>query len=128
MNYTRNHHTNLKQFYAMFHVQNYILLSFQSFLQARQCCVNQVLLIQRPLNKIQGLLGKIQRLFKDLKKRFNFQGLFKGLMLFQGLFKTRANHVKTPKRQALKTKRPRKLRPQKNKYEKQILTHLNLIT
>ena len=38
-------------------------------------------------------MGKIQGLFKDLSRFFNFQGLFKGLMLFQGLFKARANHV-----------------------------------
>ena len=102
-NYTRNHHTNLKQFYTMFHVQNYILLSFQSFLHARQCCVNELLLIQRPLNKIQGLLGKIQRLFKDLKNFFNFQGFFKGLMLFQVIYQTRATvfhqDIKTPRRE-----------------------------
>ena len=69
----------------MFHAQNCILLSFQSFLCARQRCVNEVLVIQ-------GLLGKIQEFFKDLSKCLNFQGIFKGLMLFQGLFKARANH------------------------------------
>jgi len=76
----------------MLHAQNCVLLSFQSFLWARQGCVNKVLFIQGPFDKIQGLLEKIQGLFKDLSKFFNFQGLFKGLILFQGLFKARANH------------------------------------
>ena len=89
--YTRNYHTNLKQYHAMFPAENCVLLKFQSF--PRQRCVNEVLFIQGPFDKIQGLLGKIQGLFKDLSKSFNFQGLFKGLMLFQGLFKARANHV-----------------------------------
>ena len=77
----------------MFCAQNCILPSFQSSLCTRQRCVNEVLVIQGPFDKIQGLLGKIQGLFKDLSKFFNFQGVFKGLMLFQGLFKARANHV-----------------------------------
>jgi len=76
----------------MLHAQNCVLLSFQSFLCARQGCINKVLFIQGPFDKIQGLLEKIQGLFKDLSKFVNFQGLFKGLMLFQGLFKARANH------------------------------------
>ena len=98
MNYTRNHHTNLTQFHAMFHAENCVLLSFQSFLCARQHYVNEVLYIQGPFDKIQGLLGKIQGLFKDLSKFFNFLGLFKGLMPFQlGLFKARANHVENVK-------------------------------
>lgn len=77
----------------MLHAQNCVLLSFQSFLCARQGWVNKVLFIQGPFDKIQGLLEKIQGLFKDFSKFFNFQGLFKGLMLFQGLFKARANHA-----------------------------------
>ena len=77
----------------MFHEEHCVLLSFQSFLCSRQRCVNDVLFIQGPFDKIQGLLAKIQGLFKDLSKFFNFQGLFKGLMHFQGLFKARANHV-----------------------------------
>ena len=60
---------------------------------ARKHCVDEVLFIQGPFYKIQGKMGKIQGLFKDLSRFFNFQGLFKGLMLFQGLFKARANHV-----------------------------------
>ena len=90
MNYTRNHQTNLVQKNC---AENCALLSFQSFLCARQSCVNDVLFFQGCFDKIQGLLGKIQGLFKDFNKFFNFQRLFKGLMLFQGLFKARANHV-----------------------------------
>ena len=93
MNYTRNHRTNLIQFHTMFCAENCVLLRFQSCPCARQRCVKDVLFFQGCFDKIQGLLGKIQGLFKDLNKFFNFQGLFKGLMLFQGLFKARANHV-----------------------------------
>ena len=90
MNYTRNHHRNLLQKNC---AENGVLLSFQSFPCAIKRCVNDVLFFQGCFDKIQGLLGKIQELFKDLNKFFNFQGLFKGLMLLQGLFKTCANHV-----------------------------------
>ena len=82
----------LRTVYVMFHAQNCVLLSLQSFLCARQRCVNEDLFIQGPFDNVQGLLGKIQGLFKDLSKFFNFQGLFKGLMLFRGLFKAHANH------------------------------------
>ena len=92
MNYTRNHHRNLLQKNC---AENGVLPSFQSFPCAIKRCVNDVLFFQGCFDKIQGLLGKIQGLFKDLNKFFNFQGLFKGLMLFQGLFKARANHVFT---------------------------------
>ena len=78
----------------MFHAENCVLLALNVFLCARKHCVDEVLFIQGPFYKIQGLLGKIQGLFKDLSRFFNFQGLFKGLMLFQGLFKARANHGK----------------------------------
>ena len=63
--------------------------------------LNEVLFTQGPFNKIHGQLGKIQGPFKDLSKFLNFQGLFKGLMLFQGLFKTRANNVSASLLQAL---------------------------
>ena len=48
-----------------------------------------------PLRKtlFQGLLWKIKGLFKDMPKFFNFQGLFKDMMLFQGPFRTRASHA-----------------------------------
>ena len=42
---------------------------------------------------IQGLLWKIQGLFKAIPQFFNFPGLFKDMMLFQGLFKAHVNHV-----------------------------------
>ena len=90
MNYTRNHLRNLLQKNC---AENCVLLSFQSFPCAIKRCVSDVLFFQGCFDKIYGLLGKIQGLFKDLNKFFNFQGLFKGLMLFQGLFKARANHV-----------------------------------
>ena len=62
-------------------------MSFQSFLCARQCCVNEVLFIQGPFDKIQGLLGKTQGLFKDLNNCFSFQGLFKGWCFFKNYSK-----------------------------------------
>jgi len=43
-------------------------------------------LFQRPLWKIEGL-------FNDIPKFFNFQGLFKDMMLFQGPFRARASHA-----------------------------------
>ena len=75
MNYTRNHHTSLIQFHTMFCAENCVLLSVQSFPCARQRCVNDILFFQRCFNKIIGLLGKIQGLFKDSNKIFNFQGV-----------------------------------------------------
>ena len=57
----------------MFHAQNCTLLSFQSFLCARQRCVKEVSFIQGRFDKIQGLLGNIQGLFKDLNKFFIFK-------------------------------------------------------
>ena len=54
-------------------------------------------LYSRSFQNIQGLLWKIQGLFKDVPQFsiFNFQGRFKDMMLFQGLFKARANHANT---------------------------------
>ena len=45
-----------------------------------------------PLRKtlFQGILWKIKGLSKDILKFFNFQGLFKDMMLFQGPFRDRA--------------------------------------
>ena len=77
----------------MFHAQNCVLSELSKFSARKTYCVNEVLFIQGPFDKSQGLLEKTQGLFKDLNIFFNFQGLFKGLMLFQGLFKARANHV-----------------------------------
>ena len=56
----------------------------------------KVIFIQGAFKNIQGLLWKIQGLFKDIPQFFNFQGLFKDTMLFQGLFKTRASHTNRP--------------------------------
>lgn len=69
------------------YAENCESLSFQSFLSIKQGCFNEVLFIQGAFNTIQGLLGKIQGLFKDFPEFFNFQGLFKGLTsrTFQGL-------------------------------------------
>ena len=58
----------------------------------KKFCINEGYFIQGALNNIQGLLWKIQGLFKDIPQFFNFQGLFKDMILFQGLFKARANH------------------------------------
>ena len=59
---------------------------------SKKFCINEGYFIQGALNNIQGLLWKIQGLFKDIPQFFNFQGLFKDMILFQGLFKARANH------------------------------------
>ena len=69
----RNHHANLiKKNYT----KNCVLLSFQSFPCTRQRCINDVLFFQGPFDKLQGLLGKIQGLFKDLNKFLRtFQGV-----------------------------------------------------
>ena len=48
---------------------------------------------QGALKNIQGLLWHIQGFFTDIPQFFNFQGLFKDMIVFQGLFKARANYV-----------------------------------
>ena len=53
----------------------------------------RLFLFKGALKNIQGLLWKIQGLFKDIPQFFNFQGLFKDMIVFQGLFKARANYV-----------------------------------
>ena len=55
------------------------MLSNLSFAQ-NTFCNQQAIFIQGAFKNIQGVLGKIQGLFKDM-------------MLFQGLFKAHANHV-----------------------------------
>ena len=52
----------------------------------------KVIFIQGAFKNIQGLVWKIQGLFKDIPHFFNFQGLFKEMMLFQGLFKACVHH------------------------------------
>ena len=59
---------------------------------AQNAFLTEVNSIQGAFKNIQGLLWKIQGLFKDFPKFFNFQGLFKDMMLLQGLFKARVNH------------------------------------
>ena len=51
----------------------------------------KVIFIQGAFKNIQGLLWKIQGHPTILF--FNFQGLFKDITLFQGLFKAHVNHV-----------------------------------
>ena len=67
-----------------------------SFLCTKHFFLMKVIFIQGAFKNIQGLLWKIQGLPKDIPQFFNFQGLFKDTMLFQGLFKIRANHAKRP--------------------------------
>ena len=71
----------------------HILLCFQIFPLRKTLFLIRAIFIQGAFKNIQGLLGKIQGLFKDIPQISNFQGLFKDIMIFQGLFKARANHV-----------------------------------
>ena len=71
----------------------HILLCFQIFPLRKTLFLIRAIFIQGAFKNIQGLLGKIQGLFKDIPQISNFQGLFKDMMIFQGLFKARANHV-----------------------------------
>ena len=64
----------------------------QSFMQ-NILFLTKVIFIQGAFKNIQGPLWKIQGLFKDIPQLFNFQGLFKDMTFFQGLFKACANHV-----------------------------------
>ena len=63
-----------------------VLLCFQSFLCAKQSFLTRVIFIQGAFKNIQGLLWKIQGIFKGIAQVFIFQGLSKDIMLFQGLF------------------------------------------
>ena len=80
MNYTRNHHANLIQKNC---AENWVLLSFQSFPCTRQRCVNDVLFFQGCFDKLQGLLGKIQGLFKDLTNFSVFKDFSRGWCFFK---------------------------------------------
>ena len=55
--------------------------------------LTKVSFIQGAFKNIQGLLWHIQGLFTDIPQFFNFQGLFKDMIVFQGLFKAPANYV-----------------------------------
>ena len=48
--------------------------------------LTNIIFIQGAFKNIQGLLWKIHGIFKDIAQFFIFQGLFKDMMLFQGLF------------------------------------------
>ena len=66
---------------------------FQSFLCTKHAFfLTKVIFIQGAFKNNQGLLWRIQGLFKDIHQFFNFQGLFKNMMLFQGLFMACVNH------------------------------------
>ena len=54
--------------------------------------LTKLIFIQGTFKNIQGLVWKIQGLLKDILQFFNFQGLFKDIMLFQELFKAHPNH------------------------------------
>ena len=60
---------------------------------AQNLFLTNIVFIQGAFKNIQGLLWKIQGLFKDIAQFFNFQGLFKDMMLSQGLFKACVNHA-----------------------------------
>ena len=45
-------------------------------------------------SSIQGLLHKIQALLPQIQGENHFQGVFKDLTVFQGVFQARANHGK----------------------------------
>ena len=51
----------------------------------------KVIFIQGAFKNIQGLLWKIQGLFKDIPQYYF--SIFKDMTLFQGLFKAHVNHV-----------------------------------
>ena len=70
----------------MFHAQNCVSSELSKFSVCKTTLrlLNEVLVIQGPFNKIQGLLGKIQEFFKDLSKCLNFQGVDAFSRTFQG--------------------------------------------
>ena len=74
----------------------YTLLCFQIFPLRKTLFLMKAIFIQGASKNIHGensnILGKIQGLFKDILQISNFQGLFKDMMLFQGLFKAHENH------------------------------------
>ena len=57
----------------------YILLCFQIFPLGKTLFLIRAIYIQGAFKNIQGLLGKIQGLFKDIPQISNFQGLFKDM-------------------------------------------------
>ena len=67
-----------------------------NFLCANHFIFNKGYFIQAVFKNIQGLLWKIQGLFKYIQQFFNFQGLFKDMMLFQGPYES-CSRRQTPK-------------------------------
>ena len=65
-----------------------VLLCFQSFLYAKHF-FNKGYFYSRSFQKYSRTSAEN---FKDIAQFFSFQGLFNDMMLFQGLFKARANH------------------------------------
>ena len=59
---------NLKQFHAMFDAQDCVLLSFQSFLCARQRCVDEVIFLRGPFDKTWANFS----IFKDFSRGWCF--------------------------------------------------------
>ena len=69
-----------------------LLLCFQSFLWAKNFALTKVSFIQRAF-KYSKTYVENSRTFQGCPTIFNFQGVFKDMMLFQGLFTARANHA-----------------------------------
>ena len=71
MNYTRNHHANLIQKNC---AENWVCLAELSKLSVHKgnVALMTFYFFQGCFDKLQGLLAKIQGLFKDLNKFFNF--------------------------------------------------------
>ena len=87
MNCARNTEIIRKHFHD--HQEN---LCFQSFLCAKNFALTKVSFIQRAF-KYSKTYVENSRTFQGCPTIFNFQGVFKDMMLFQGLFKARANHA-----------------------------------
>ena len=69
-----------------------LLLCFQSFLCAKNFALTKVSFIQRAF-KYSKTYEENSRTFQGCLTIFIFQGVFKDMMLFQGLFTARANHA-----------------------------------
>ena len=63
-----------------------------NFLVCKTMLFNRGYFIQVAFTTIQGKPWKNQGLFKDIQQFFQFLGLFKDMMFFQGLFKVCADH------------------------------------
>ena len=94
MNYARN--TKIVRKHFLDHQGKSVYCSaFLSIIPLCKTCFfffNEGYFCSRSFQNNQGLLWRIQGLFEDIHQFFNFQGLFKNMMLFQGLFKTCVNH------------------------------------